>query len=251
MTLEPVPQFLQGTWVRRYIRRATGEDGSLGPPNTAPVRYIQTPHAFVDVRPWQPDDGTSSTMAFAGVTTTSVTLPPGAGSWASGSSARKKTRICKQRGLLGRGSRWHAPSNRGRRGLPAAGGLERHCLARARPRWHAGGGMGAGRCGRWSLPRRALPDSWRRARGCWCPLWLRARQRRPSQRLGTARYAAGRVTAETGWSVEMSTDAALEGGNVVLCGSAAEWSVVLPGTTCAWPPGDSDELPSKLRFQSE
>ena len=89
-TLPPVPYFLQGAWSRRYIQRAT-EDGSWGPRSTAPVRYIQTPYAFVDVRAWK-DEGVpwkdpSRVMAFAGITTTTDTLPPGAGSWTAGGGA--------------------------------------------------------------------------------------------------------------------------------------------------------------------
>jgi hypothetical protein len=86
-TLPPVPHFLQGAWSRRYIQRVT-EDGSWGPRSTAPVRYIQTPYAFVDVRVWK-DEGVpwkdpARVMAFAGITTTADTLPPGAGSWTAG-----------------------------------------------------------------------------------------------------------------------------------------------------------------------
>ena len=89
-TLPPVPYFLQGAWSRRYIQRAT-EDGSWGPRSTAPVRYIQTPYAFVDVRAWK-DEGVpwkdpARVMAFAGITTTTDTLPPGAGSWTAGGGA--------------------------------------------------------------------------------------------------------------------------------------------------------------------
>ena len=89
-TLPPVPHFLQGAWSRRYIQRAT-EDGSWGPRSTAPVRYIQTPYAFVDVRVWKeegvPWKDPGRVMAFAGITTTANTLPPGAGSWTAGGGA--------------------------------------------------------------------------------------------------------------------------------------------------------------------
>jgi len=257
---DSVPQFLQGTWHRRYIRRAIAEDGSLGPPNTAPVRYIQTPHAFIDVRPWHADDGTSSTMAFAGVTTTSVTLPPGAGSWASGSSAPRVS--------------WHACANWD---PPVADSEDCWAAALAgapRPTEDVGDFLPlegwSGTVWRERDPAGTLEEEWERVDAgdgrflaVRCPTHgavlvvagthFGFAQDSGDRGDGSARpvYAAGRVTAETGWLVEMSTDAALEGGALALCGSAAEWSVVLPGTTYAWPPGDSDELPSKPRFQSE
>ena len=59
-------------------------------------------------------------------------------------------------------------------------------------------------------------------------------------------YAVGRVS-EAGWRVEMSTDPALEGGALALCGSLAEWDQVLPGTTLSWPPrAGGDGLPIPL-----
>ena len=96
-TLPPVPHFLQGAWSRRYIQRVT-EDGSWGPRSTAPVRYIQTPYAFVDVRTWK-DEGVpwkdpARVMAFAGITTTADTLPPGAGSWTAGGGTRVSWHAC-------------------------------------------------------------------------------------------------------------------------------------------------------------
>ena len=68
--LAPVPPFLQGCWTRQYIKRRA-PDGTLGPPDASPVRYLQTPHAFIDVRSIT-DDGSlpgAECMAFAGVAT--------------------------------------------------------------------------------------------------------------------------------------------------------------------------------------
>lgn len=93
-SLEPVPGFLQGAWIRHYIRRAIDEIGTLGPPCTHPVLYVQTPHAFVDVRPWHGPASKGATMAFAGVTTTLSVLPPGAGSWAFGGARRVSWHAC-------------------------------------------------------------------------------------------------------------------------------------------------------------
>ena len=93
-SLEPVPGFLQGAWIRHYIRRAIDEIGTLGPPCSHPVLYVQTPHAFVDVRPWHGPANEGATMAFAGVTTTLSVLPPGAGSWAFGGARRVSWHAC-------------------------------------------------------------------------------------------------------------------------------------------------------------
>ena len=75
-SLPTVPVELQGAWKRRYIRRRTTAGGALGPECTAPVIYVQTPLAFVDVRAWhgRPSDPQGGKMmAFGGVTTAEVT----------------------------------------------------------------------------------------------------------------------------------------------------------------------------------
>jgi hypothetical protein len=264
--LEPVPGFLQGAWRRRYIRRTIDEHGTLGEPSTAPVWYVQTAHAFVDVRARHGDRAQGETMAFAGVITAASTLPPGAGSWAFGGGKRVS---------------WHACHNWD----PAVADFE--------ARWHAALADGApyetedigdfvpveawsGTVWRETDPDRTLEEEWervddgggrffaaRRGSALLCVAgdhfgFVSDSGERPAPgATGTAPacfYAVGRVGAvgeqqqqggkgrPVPWRIEMCTEEALEGTTLILPGaSAAEWTC-LPGCTLMWPLSEAGDL---------
>ena len=185
-------------------------------------------------------------MAFAGITTTTDMLPPGAGSWTAGGGAPRVS--------------WHACHN----WSPAID--VKACWAAAL----SGAPLPTGDVGDflpmdgwtgavWSErdPDGTLEEQWQRlgdgdgrflAVRCpaHCALLVVAGdhfgyaqdsgERSAAGSGPAALYAAGRVS-EAGWRVELSTDPALEGGGTLaLCGSLAEWDEVLPGTTLTWPP---------------
>jgi hypothetical protein len=257
----PVPPFLQGVWSRRFIKRIDGE-GNVGPPNPSPVRYVQTPHAFVDVR--SIGEGTlpgTTCMAFAGVTTASATPPPGAGSWAGGGGAKRVY--------------WHACHQFGGQQEDSEGCWEAALGGTPRETEDVGDFLPlegwTGNVWRETDPDGTLEEEWERISdgdGCFLAV------RRPGALLVVAgnwfgyaedhdstnaegaggserqqHYAAGEIGAD-GWRVVVCTDRAHEGESFRgLAGSSAEdgWSL-LPGSSVAWPPA-AGELLSLPRFR--
>ena len=256
ITLPPaVPSFLQGCWARRQIRRADDE-GRLGPADTSPVRYVQTPHAFVDVR---------RDMAFAGITTTASVLPPGAGSWADGCGGARRIF-------------WHSCHNHGLDPMEMNYSEECWRMALAglpRDTEDVGDFLPlegwTGNLWRETDPDGTLEEEWQRVDDGG-GLFLAAR--RPGallvvvggwfgyaedyaggeeQAVTTNRgwsaaqqlYASGDITPD-GWTVDLCADPALEGSEFPgVAGESHDWTV-LPGSTASWPP---QELASPLRFR--
>eukprot|EP00966_Prymnesium_polylepis_P149299 3449265-Prymnesium_polylepis.1 len=232
--MEPVPAFLQGCWIRHYIRRAV-DDGSLGPEDTSPVRYVQTPHAFCDVR-------SRSKMAFAGVTTAEPA--------SAGGGARVHWHAChnleEETAPTDAEARWTdalagtpRPTEDVGDFVPLSGCVWRetdpgHTLEEEWERIDDGGG-------RFLAVRR--PGALLVVAGGWFGYAEDAMLSAPDS---PPYYAAGDVTAD-GWTVVLSTEGELEGKPFLgLLGALRDWQHLLPGSTISW-----EELPSAPAFRSE
>lgn len=246
--IDLVPHFLRGCWLRRYIKRAA-YDGSMGPEDNSPVRYIQTPYAFCDVRPL-------NKMAFAGVTTTESVLPPGAGQWAGGGARRVHWHACHDLDDV-------IPTDAEARWSDALAG-------RPRPTADVGDFLPlegwSGSVWRETDPDHTLEEEWERiddgggqflavrragallvVAGRWFG-YAEEAVLDADERQGVHLFAAGIIT-EDGWTVLHSSDSDSEDGRdfVGLRGTSGEWNQLpmLPGSTVSL-----SALPSQPRFRS-
>lgn len=234
MPLTPVPSSMQGVWTRHYIRRRDASK-ELGPQCTFPVTYVQTPHAFVDVRPWHGEpapDPRNETMAFAGVTTCELSLSSPRVSWHACHNLEPPVadfEACWAAALAGAPRPTEDVGDFTR--LPGSGNVWREVdpggtLEEEWERLDDGGGrLLAARRG--SALLCVAGNTFGFADDCGA--------RGPD--LTGPRYVAGRVDAGDGvppWCVDSATVAAMEGHPLVLPGSASEWTS-LPGCTLALP----------------
>lgn len=251
-SLEPVPRFLQGVWMRDSIRRAVDEHGTLGAPCTAPAVYVQTPHAFVDVRQWHGEASDLCTcggrcrMAFAGVATSESTLPPGAGSWAFGGARRVSWHACHD---------WAEP-------VEDFESCWSEALDGGHPRPTEDVGDFApvdawsGNVWRERDPDGSLEEQWRRVddgggdyfaarrgaallcvAGGWFGYVEDGGERGAAAGATSSVYAVGRLRLaddDTTWRVESCSEKGWEGTRLVLPGAVEEWRR-LPGCTLDWP----------------
>lgn len=245
-----VPPWLQGVWSRDWIRRAAEPGGELGPKDdSVEVLYVQTPWAFIDIRRPLPAaaDGVPGVLAFGGVA--SVAAP-------------RSDDAAKVHGIVS----WHACLNLEPPEADPAGAWMAADSGKPRATEDIGiFSLEDSESDAWieEDPQRTLQERWvRLSSGCGRFLALRhgtsllvladshfafAQDDRSFDPLGETMYVAGKVCSGA-WTVVLSAgDRTLEGSELHLPGSAAEWHV-LPGSTITPPVEDSGlpPLPFKL-----